>query len=106
MLTVILLVQAVAGPPTPTELRPFRVLPPCPSPEDGGEIVVCGRKGSDQRLEKLPERYADHADRPLSFMLPGGANGNVHAFQNNLPGATSQGVAVSITLPFGRKKAK
>ena len=102
LVAVVLSIQAVAGPPAPREFRPPRIATPCPPPADRDDIVVCGMRNSQQRLEKLPDRHDPAPGDPLSFRLPGGGKGNVHAFQNDLPGATSQGLAVSIKLPFGR----
>jgi hypothetical protein len=105
---LILLAQAVSGPPVPNELR--KIAPqssaPCPATSEGGEIIVCGRRSEDQRLAKLPETdKAEPSDR-LSFRLPGGGKGNIHAFQSNVGGFTGQGVAVTLKIPFGKGKKK
>ena len=106
MLAGLLLLQAVAGPPLPPELRkrPVRSTMPCPvQPDPDGEIVVCARS-TDQRLATLPEPVQPPRGDPLSFRLPGGGKGNVHAIRTQLPGASGQGAAVTLKLPFGNGK--
>ncbi len=106
MLAGLLLLQAVAGPPLPPELRKrvARATMPCPVQTDPyGEIVVCARP-TDQRLAKLPEPVQPPPFDPLSFRLPGGGKGNVHAIRTELPGVVGQGGAVTLKMPFGRGK--
>ncbi|KQN05511.1 MULTISPECIES: hypothetical protein [Sphingomonas] len=106
MLAGLLLLQAVAGPPLPPELRkrPVRSTMPCPVQTDpDGEIVVCARS-TEQRLATLPEPVQPPRGDPLSFRLPGGGTGNVHAIRTQLPGASGQGAAVTLKLPFGNGK--
>ncbi len=100
-----LLLQAVAGPPLPADLRKpvARASTPCvPNTADGGEIVVCGHP-TDQRLAKLPERYVKPRGDPMTFQLPGGGTGNVHAVQTTLPGATGSGLVVALKIPLGTR---
>jgi hypothetical protein len=40
----------------------------------------------------------------MTFRLPGGGTGNVHAVRTELPGAIGQGVAVTLKIPFGKGK--
>ena len=104
MLVGLLLLQAVAGPPLPPELRKrvARATMPCPVQADpDGEIVVCARP-TDQRLATLAEPVQPPRSDPLSFRLPGGGRGNVHAIRTELPGASGQGVAVTLRIPFGK----
>ncbi len=106
MLAGLLLLQAVAGPPLPPELRkrPPRSTMPCPVQTDpDGEIVVCARP-TDQRLATLAEPVQPPRGDPLSFRLPGGGKGNVHAIRTELPGAIGQGAAVTLKIPFGKGK--
>jgi hypothetical protein len=106
MLVGLLLLQAAAGPPIPPELRKRipRVMTPCPTqPDASGEIVVCGRT-TEHRLETLPEPVAPARQEPLSFRLPGGGKGNVHAIRTELPGAIGQGAAVTLKIPFGSRR--
>lgn len=106
MLAGLLLLQAVAGPPLPPEPRKrvARATMPCPVQTDpDGEIVVCARP-TDQRLAKLPEPVQPPPFDPLSFRLPAGGTGNVHAIRTELPGAVGQGGAVTLKMPFGRGK--
>lgn len=103
MLAGLLLLQAVAGPPAAIDLR-AAIHRPCPPQEADGEVVVCARRNEDQRLAKLPERAGPEPLDPLSFRLPGGGKGNVHAIQTELPGAIGQGAAVTLTIPFGKRK--
>jgi len=108
MLAGLLLLQAVAGPPLPLELskRPVRLTMPCPVQTDpDGEIVVCARS-TDQRLATIPEPVQPPQGDPLSFRLPGGGKGNVHAIRTQLPGASGQGAAVTLKLPFGNGKCE
>lgn len=106
MLAGLLLLQAVAGPPLPPELRKRapRVAMPCPVQTDpGGEIVVCARP-TDQRLAQVPEPVQPPRGNPLSFRLPGGGKGKVHAIRTELPGGVGQGAAVTLKMPFGKGK--
>ncbi len=106
MLVGLLLLQAVAGPPLPPELRRRgpRATMPCPVQADpDGEIVVCARP-TDQRLATMAEPVQPPRSDPLSFRLPGGGRGNVHAIRTELPGAVGQGVAVTLRIPFGGGK--
>ena len=104
MLAGLFLLQAVAGPQLPPELRKrvARATMPCPVQTDPyGEIVVCARP-TDQRPAKLPQPVQPPPFDPLSFRLPGGGKGNVHAIRTELPGAVGQGGAVTLKMPFGR----
>ncbi|SFO25124.1 hypothetical protein SAMN05428984_2952 [Sphingomonas sp. OK281] len=106
MLAGLLLLQAVAGPPLPPELRKRtpRTTMPCPAQVDaGGEIVVCARP-TDRRRATIPEPVRSPCGDPLSFRLPGGGTGNVHAIRTELPGASGQGAAVTLKMPFGKRK--
>ncbi len=105
MLTILaLLLQSVAGPPVPRELRrpTPRVALPCPVTQPGEEIVVCARP-TDQRLAPLPEPTRPPRGEPLSLRLPGGGHGNVHAIRTELPGAIGQGAAISLKIPLGKR---
>lgn len=78
----------------------------CPAgPSADGTIVVCGRL-TDQRLHPLPRLPDTKPFDPAGFRLPGGGTGRIHAIQSELPGAVGQGVAVTLTVPFGRAKKK
>lgn len=104
MLVGLLLLQAVAGPPLPPELRKRvpRATMPCPVQSDpDGEIVVCARP-TDQRLAELPEPLQPVRGDPLSFRLPGGGTGNIHAVRTELPGGIGQGAAVTLKIPFAK----
>jgi len=103
MLAMLLILQGVAGPPAPRiahKTPPATV--PCPEIVPGDEIIVCGRP-DDQRLGRLPEPQRA-PDALLTFRLPGGGQGNVHAVQSTLPGATGSGAVMSLRIPFGRSK--
>ncbi|MDQ0837893.1 hypothetical protein [Sphingomonas faeni] len=106
MLVGLFLLQAAAGPPLPPELRKRapRSTMPCPVQSDpDGEIVVCARP-TDQRLATLPQPIAPPPGDPMTFRLPGGGTGNVHAIRTELPGAIGRGVAVTLKIPFGKGK--
>ena len=106
MLAGLLLLQAVAGPLLPPELRKRAARAPmlCPVQTDpDGEIVVCARP-TEQRLAKLPEPAQPPPFDPLSFRLPGGGTGNVHAIRTQLPGASGQGAAITLKIPFGKTR--
>ena len=105
-LAAMLLVQAVAGPPPPRESTPSPslVARPCPTADDGDDVVVCGRKSDPPRLVRLPEEKPRSAADMMTFRLPGHATGNVHGIQSELPGGAGQGAAVSIRIPFGKGK--
>ncbi|BCA62139.1 hypothetical protein HMP09_1373 [Sphingomonas sp. HMP9] len=108
MLVGLLLLQAVAGPPLPPELRkrPARLAVPCPVQTDpDGEVIVCAHP-SDQRLATLVVQVQPPRGDPLSFRLPGSGTGNLHAIRTELPGAIGQGVAVTFKIPFGKGKRK
>jgi hypothetical protein len=106
MLAGLLLLQAVAGPPLPPELRKRAPRPtmPCPIQADpDGEIIVCARP-NDQRLAHLAEPVQPTPADPLSFRVPGGGTGNVHAIRTELPGGIGQGAAVTLKIPFDKRK--
>ena len=107
MLAMLLAVQAVAGPPAPREARRSmaQASVPCPVTAPGDEIVVCGRP-TDPRLPPLPAPARRAPDSAMTFRLPGGGTGNVHAVQSTLPGATGAGAVVSLRMPFGGVKAR
>lgn len=107
MLALFLLLQAVAGPPVPRELRKPapRLAQPCPANDASGEIVVCARP-TDQRLAVLPEPVKAPRGDPLSFRLPGGGTGNVRPIRTELPGAVGYGAAVTLRIPFGKGRRK
>lgn len=100
-----LLLQAVSGPPVPKEFRKPRVATPCPDRSDTGEIVVCARP-VDQRLEPLPKTPRQTPEEAMTFRLPGGGTGNVHAIQTGLPGAVGRGMAVTLKVPLGKTPRK
>ncbi len=96
MLALFLLQAATAASPQTIDLlaAPER----CRSSED--EVVVCAHR-TEQRLEPIAEPVkSGPPDGPLSFRLPGGAQGKAHAIQSTLPGASGQGVAVTVRFPF------
>ena len=103
MLMLALLAQATAAPEGADRLS---VAPrACPAgPSADGEVVVCGRP-NDQRLRPLPALpETKHVD-PATFRLAGGTV-NLHAIHTALPGAEEQGVAATLTVPFGKPKAR
>ncbi len=107
MLAMLLAVQAVAGPPAPREVRrPLaQASVPCPVTAPGDEIVVCGRP-TDQRMPPLPAPARRAPDSAMTFRLPGGGTGNVHAIKSRLPSAAGSGAAVTLRMPFGGVKTR
>jgi len=103
--SLIFLLQSVAGPSLPRELRKPtpRVAMPCPVTQPGEEIIVCARP-TDQRIAPLPAPTQPARGDLLSFRLPGGGQGNVHMIRTELPGARGQGAAVTLKIPFGKGK--
>lgn len=78
----------------------------CPSgPSVDGEVVVCGRP-SDQRLHPLPSLPEAKRIDPATFRLPGIGTAHLHAIHSALPGAEGNGVAVTLTVPLGKPKAR
>jgi len=64
---------------------------PCPVQTDpDGDIVVCARR-TDQRLATLAEPVHPPRGDPLSFRLPGGGTGNVHAIRTEFPTRSGKG---------------
>ena len=75
----------------------------CDAGTGGGDIMVCARRGADQRLKPLPDVAAEPAN-PLAFRLPGGGSGSAQAVQSNVGGATGAGAVLRLRIPFGRGK--
>lgn len=97
ILTLLLLIQAAAG---PTTAQPSR----CKPSEQDGEVVVCARSGeSPHRLKPLPPVPGDPPRDPLAFALPGGGQGRVYAFERRISDVPSRGLAVKAVFPIGRK---
>ena len=103
-----MMIQAVAGPPVPADLRPRAAAPtaPCPVAGGPGEIVVCGSRSQEQRLGPIAVPEPEPADDPLSFRLPGGGKLNAHAMQRTVGGFTGQGAAITLTIPFGKGRKR
>lgn len=103
MLMLALLVQAA---PLPDGTDRLSAAPrACPSgPSADGDVVVCARP-IDRRLHPLPPLpEAKHID-PATFRLPGIGTAHLHTIHSALPGAEGNGVAVTLTVPFGKPKA-
>ena len=104
LLTLALLVQATA---TPVGTERLSVVPracPC-GPSVDGEVVVCGHP-SDQRLHPLPPLPDARHIEPTTLHLPGIGTARLHAIHTALPGAEGNGVAVTLTVPFGKPKVR
>jgi hypothetical protein len=102
-LTMMMAMQAVAGPPLPAELRAVRPTPvamPCGEPDDRGDIVVCGRARVADRLARLDEgRYAGKPVRATTRI--GNVGVAAVAEQGTLPnGQTSPRAMLRLKLPF------
>lgn len=96
MLAVLLLQVATAAVPGPIDL----IAPAERCRSSDSEVVVCARR-AEQRPAPLEEPVKSGSpDGPLSFRLPGGGQGKAHAIQSNLPGASGQGMAVTLRFPF------
>ena len=106
-MTMALVVQTMAGPAGPEPAASpdprLSVLPPaCPAgPTVSGDVIVCARRRDADRLGTLPPLPDREAADPMTFRLPGAGTGRVHAFQRDLQGASSQGVALTMTIPLG-----
>jgi hypothetical protein len=106
-LAIMMALQAapVAGPPLPAELRPTRPVPgpeavPCGTPDQRGDIVVCGRAAGANRLPRLDEtRYAERPVRAATTV--GKARLSAEAEQGSLPGGQSAPRAMlRLKMPF------
>ena len=64
---VLLVLQAIAGPPAPVAARKVPVERPCPAPT-AGEVVVCARSNEQYRLKPLSGRYVEPTGLPLAEM--------------------------------------
>ncbi len=78
----------------------------CAGPSETGEVVVCARREDEQRLKPLLPLPVREKPDPLAFRLPGGGKARVRAIQTELPGATGQGAAITVSIPLGRKKRR
>ena len=103
MLMLALLAQAT--PPDGTER--LSVAPrTCPSgPSTDGEVVVCARP-DDQRLRPLPPLAEVRHIDPATFRLPGIGTAHLHTIHSSLPGAEGNGVAATLTVPFGKPEPR
>lgn len=109
MILPILTMLQTLPPTAPEPGSAVSVLPrPCAAgPGEDGDVVVCARPRDADRLAPLPPPPggSDRPFDPLLLRLPGGASARLHAFQHTLlGGATSQGAAVTLTVPLGRRK--
>ena len=104
MRALALLLQAATTPASDIPDQLTVTARPCAGPSETGEVVVCGRRDEEQRLKPLPPLPVREQSDPFAFRLPGVGNGRVHAIQTELPGAVGQGVAVTLSIPLGRKK--
>lgn len=109
---IVLLMQVGQIQPTPSVAPEpgsaiSAVARPCAAgPIETGDVVVCARARDADRLQPLPPPplTTDRPFDPLLLRLPGVGTARLHAFQRDLPGATSQGAAVTLTVPLGGKK--
>lgn len=106
-LAILMALQAapVAGPPIPADLRPVKPAPvpasrPCGTPDDRGDIVVCGRRSDANRLPRLDDtRYAERPLRATTTL--GKARLSAEAEQGSLPGGQSAPRAMlRLKMPF------
>ncbi len=96
-------VGQVAGPPLPVEMRPVKPTPvatPCGEPDERGDIVVCGRSPSADRLPRIDSsRYAERPVRARTTI--GGIGVAAEAEQGTLPnGQSSPRAMLKLKLPF------
>lgn len=101
VLVVLLLLQAAVA-TQPERIDLLRRPPACP-PESGDDVVVCARRQDAPRITRVEERPARPLSDALTFRLPGGGTGNVHAIQTYLPGASGSGAAVTLRIPLGKR---
>ncbi len=103
-LAMMMAVQAVAGPPIPSDLRPVKPRPmvetPCGIPDGSGDIVVCARDKEADRLRPLDD--LSYAQRPIRARTAIGKMGvGVEAEQGVLPnGQSSPRAMLKFRLPF------
>ena len=103
---VLLVLQAVSGPPAPVpERRSSSDYRPCPRGSDN-EVVVCARPPDEFRLKPLPDRYVQPAGPPRAEMrVFGDSKLSLDAEQ----GADAQGGAINramvrLKIPLGGKR--
>lgn len=101
MLVALLLLQAAAATP-PERIDLLQPAQACPT-EGGEDIVVCAHHQDAPRLTRVEERPPRPLSGALTFRLPGGGTGNVHAIQTYLPGASGSGAAVTLRIPLGKR---
>ena len=102
-LAMMMAIQTVAGPPIPVEMRPVKPTPvatPCNQPDAQGDIVICARPSSANRLERMdPDRYAATPLRAATTV--GKARLVAEAEQGVLPnGQSSPRAMLRLKLPF------
>ena len=108
-LTLLLLAQAVAGPPpvlaatSPmATVRPDQVSQCAAQPVEDGDIVVCGRidRGQQYRLKPLTHRY-DPVPGPGIGMKVGAGHANLYSTSQVSPdGKPDTRIMVTLKLPF------
>lgn len=109
MLALALLLAAVTAQdrrtlPAPDIDSVVTLIPKPTCDRSADEITVCGSADPSRfRLPALAKRYEEPPVRS-EFRLPGGARGSVHAISRSVGGFTSPGAAVTLTIPFGKKK--
>ncbi len=110
ILAALLIVQTLPGAAPEPGSALSAVAKPCAAgpdpdgPDPDGGVIVCGRRRDADRLTPLPAPAPGQHPDPLAFRLPGGGSGRVAAFQREFSGAISQGVAVTVAIPLGRRR--
>jgi len=92
---------AAAGPPTPLP-APIRIVRPCPSSDEGGDVVVCARPGEADRyrLKPLPATAAGDALPRAEMRVFGKAKVSAETEAASVGGFVSNRAMVRLKVPF------
>jgi hypothetical protein len=103
---VLLVLQAVSGPPAPVPAR-SRVADEQPCPRGpGGEVVVCARSPDQYRLKPLADRYVEPTALPRAEIgVLGDSKMSLEAERGaDAQGGTINRAMVRLKIPLGGKR--